>query len=60
MAIYSTVINYPLFHEKKNVQGPQGARKIKFRVLSSEIADFITAECVCFILQLRVQLEHGC
>ena len=50
IAIYSTVIKYPLFHEKTRdilfFERPQGARKIKFREFSSEIKDFTTVEYV--------------
>ena len=50
IAIYSTVIKYPLFHEKTRdilfFERPQGARKIKFREFSREIKGFITVEYV--------------
>ena len=43
IAVYSTVIKYPLFHEKTRdilfFERPQGARKIKFREFSTEITD---------------------
>ena len=50
IAIYSTVIKYPLFHEKTRdilfFERPQGARKIKFREFSREIKGFITVEYI--------------
>ena len=50
IAIYSTVIKYPLFHEKTRdilfFERPLGARKLKFREFSREIKGFITVEYV--------------
>jgi len=50
IAIYSTVIKYPLFREKTRdilfFERPQGARKIKFREFSREIKGLITVEYV--------------
>ena len=48
--IYSTVIKYPLFHEKTRdilfFERPQGEKKIKFREFSRKIKGFITVEYV--------------